>query len=42
MSFNWVPMGMVRSYSFHIGIKSSMLADIKYDKSSNRYDNLVR
>jgi hypothetical protein len=42
MSFNWVPMGMVRSYTFHIGIKSSMLRDIKYDKSSNMYDNFVR
>jgi hypothetical protein len=42
MSFQWVPMGMVRSYAFHIGIKSGMLRDIKYDKSSNAYDSLVR
>ncbi len=41
MSFNWVPMGRTKSYSFHIGIKSGMLRDIKYDKSSNSYDNLA-
>jgi hypothetical protein len=41
MTFSWVPMGMTRMYSFHIGIKSGMLRDIKYDKSSNAYDNLV-
>jgi hypothetical protein len=42
MSFQWVPMGRIKSYSFHIGVKSGMLADIKYDKSSNMYDNLVQ
>jgi hypothetical protein len=40
MSFNWVPMGRTKMYSFHIGVKSGMLKDIKYDKSSNAYDNL--
>jgi hypothetical protein len=40
MSFNWVPMGRTKSYTFHIGIKSGMLKDIKYDKTSNMYDNL--
>jgi hypothetical protein len=40
MSFQWVPMGRTKSYMFHIGIKSGMLADIKYDKTSNMYDNL--
>jgi hypothetical protein len=42
MSFAWVPMGRMKNYSFHIGIKSGMLRDIKYDKSSNMYDNLVQ
>ena len=42
MSFSWVPMGRIKSYWFHIGIKSGMLADIKYDKASNMYDNLIR
>jgi hypothetical protein len=41
MSFQWVPMGRTKSYMFHIGIKSGMLADIKYDKTSNMYDNLA-
>ncbi len=42
MSFQWVPMGQMKSYQFHIGVKSGMLADIKYDKqSSARYDNLL-
>jgi hypothetical protein len=42
MSFQWVPIGYMKSYSFHIGIRSGMLADIKYDKSSNMYDNMLR
>jgi hypothetical protein len=42
MTFSWVPMGRVKQYSFHIGVKSGMLADIKYDKQSNMYDQLVR
>ncbi len=43
MSFQWTPMGGTRGYSFHIGIKSGMLADIKYDKSSiAAYDNFGR
>jgi hypothetical protein len=42
MSFGWVPMGRIKSYTFHIGIKSGMLRDIKYDKSSNMYDQLMR
>jgi hypothetical protein len=41
MSFDWVPMGRTKNYSFHIGIKSGMLRDIKYDKSSNAYDNIA-
>lgn len=33
MSFNWTPVGGVNTaWYFHIGIKSSMLSDIKYDK----------
>ena len=41
MRFSWVPMGRTKMYSFFIGIKSGMLADIKYEKSSNSYDNLA-
>src|SRR5690606_29481635 len=33
MSFNWTPVGGVNTaWYFHIGIKASMLSDIKYDK----------
>jgi lipopolysaccharide assembly outer membrane protein LptD (OstA) len=33
MSFNWTPIGNVNtSWYFYIGIKSSVLSDIKYDK----------
>jgi hypothetical protein len=32
MDFNWVPIGVNTSWSFFIGIKSSVLSDIKWDK----------
>lgn len=32
MSFNWVPFGDRQTYYFFIGIKSSMLSDLKYDQ----------
>jgi len=32
LSFNWVPFSPRASWYFFIGIKSSMLSDIKYDK----------
>jgi hypothetical protein len=41
MSFQWVPFGTMKSWQFHIGVKSSMLADLKYDKESSRFDNLM-
>ena len=34
MSASFVPFGPYRSYTFHIGVNASMLADLKYDKSS--------
>lgn len=34
MSFNWVPFGTVNSWNFFIGITSSVLSDIKWDKRS--------
>ena len=34
MSASFVPFGPYKSYSFHIGVNASMLADLKYDKSS--------
>jgi hypothetical protein len=35
MSASIVPFGPYKSYNFHIGVNSSMLADLKYDKQSN-------
>ncbi|PIE48123.1 MAG: hypothetical protein CSA40_01655 [Flavobacteriales bacterium] len=34
MSFSWVPIGERRTYYFFIGVKSSILSDLKYDKQS--------
>ena len=34
MSASFVPFGVYKSYTFHIGVNASMLADLKYDKSS--------
>ena len=33
MNFNWVPFGQYTSWGFFIGIKSSALSDIKYDRN---------
>lgn len=35
LSFNWVPFGERQTYYFFIGIKSSMLSDLKYDKTKS-------
>tara|TARA_R110001583_G_scaffold114876_3_gene265371 strand:- start:37523 stop:40132 length:2610 start_codon:yes stop_codon:yes gene_type:complete len=32
LNFNWVPFGTRQTYYFFIGVKSSMLSDLKYDK----------
>jgi len=32
-NFNWVPFGSNSSYTFFIGVKSSVLRDLKYDKN---------
>ena len=40
MSASFVPFGPNKSYTFHIGVNASMLADLKYDKSS--YDSTNR
>ncbi|PZD76478.1 LPS-assembly protein LptD [Mesonia sp. K7] len=36
MSFNWTPFGVRESWYFYIGIKASVLSDIKYDKNRER------
>ena len=32
LNFNWVPFGNRQTYYFFIGVKSSVLSDLKYDK----------
>jgi hypothetical protein len=39
MRFNVVPFGQRRSYSFTINAKSSILRDVKYNKTKSWYDN---
>ena len=41
MSASFVPVGLYKSYNFVIGIKSSLLKDLKYEKHSSPYDNQV-
>jgi len=41
MSFNWTPIGSINTaWYFYIGIKSSVLSDIKYDKRREADKNL--
>ena len=39
MSFNFVPFGFRKSYSFTISASSSMLQDLKIQKQQSHYDN---
>lgn len=39
MSFNFVPFGFRKSYSFTINARSSMLSDLKLQKRKSHYDN---
>jgi hypothetical protein len=39
MSFNFVPFGDRKSYSFTLSAKSSLLKDLKLDKQRSWYDN---
>jgi len=40
MNFNWVPFSVNKSWFFYIGIKSSVLSDIKWDKQ-RQADKLI-
>ncbi|PIE84508.1 MAG: hypothetical protein CSA07_02010 [Bacteroidia bacterium] len=42
MSLNVVPFGILRSFTFRINVKSSILRDLKYDKSRSYVENLQR
>ncbi len=39
MTASFVPFGPYKSYTFHIGVNASMLADLKYDTSSTNSTN---
>jgi len=41
MSASIVPFGIYKSYNFHIGVNSSMLSDLKYDKRSEYGSNNI-
>ena len=36
LNFNWTPFGINSSYNFFIGVKSSVLSDLKWDKNKPR------
>ncbi|MGY5352660.1 putative LPS assembly protein LptD [Wenyingzhuangia sp. IMCC45533] len=38
MNFNWTPLGINSSYYFFIGVKSSVLSDLKWDKRAVNRD----
>jgi hypothetical protein len=39
MSLNWVPFGKFQSYTFNIGIKSSLLRDLKLNRTRSFVDS---
>ena len=39
MSASINPIGIYKSYTFHIGVNASILSDLKYDKNSNESTN---
>jgi LptD protein len=39
MSLGWVPFGKFQSYTFSIGVKSSLLQDLKLDRQRSFFDN---
>lgn len=41
MSLGFVPFGLYRSYNFYIGVKASMLRDLKLEKRSDTADNYI-
>lgn len=41
MAFTWVPIGFRKSWNFTIRVKSGMLADLKYEKSSGYTNNMT-
>lgn len=41
MGFTWVPIGFRKSWAFNINVKSSVLQDLKFKKSSGYLDNTL-
>lgn len=41
MSASFIPVGPYKSYTFNISVKSSLLQDLKYDKSSSAFDRMT-
>ena len=41
MSFNWIPIGFMRSYNLNISVKSSILQDLKLQRRRTWYDNNI-
>lgn len=39
MSINWVPFGTFQSYNFNIGIKSTLLQDLKLNRTRSFFDS---
>ncbi len=39
VNLSWVPFGKYQSYSFYIGIKSSLLKDLKLNRTKSFFDN---
>lgn len=40
MSLNWVPFGRMQFYSFNIGVKSSLLQDLKISRQRSFFDSV--
>lgn len=40
MNLSWVPIGMIKQWSFNISVKAATLRDFKYDRRNSRYDTL--
>lgn len=41
MSLNLIPFGTMRSFAFHISVKSAVLKDLKYQKQRSYIDNIL-
>ena len=39
MRFNWMPMGYLKSWTFTINVKASVLKDLKWDKKKDFRDS---